>query len=284
MPARDKPEKIRLDQLVLARGLADSREQARGLILAGRVKVDGFVADKPGTGYFADCDIEVKNDITYASRGGEKLAHAVRVFRPSIEGLVAVDVGASTGGFTDVLLRSGASIVYAVDVGRGQLAWKLQQHPRVKVMDKTNARYLTPEMFDPRPEFATVDVAFISLAKILPALGGVLPHGAHAICLVKPQFEAGRDKVGKHGVVRSQAVHAEVIRACIGHAAANGFEVLGMTQSPIRGPEGNVEFLMYLARRDGSASEPMPGQRLDALVAQAMESPCVDGRCDEGKP
>lgn len=279
MSARDKLEKVRLDQLVFARGLASSREQARGLILAGRVKVNGMLADKPGTDYPIDCDIEVKNELTYASRGGEKLAHAVSVFRPDIAGLVAVDVGASTGGFTDVLLRSGAAMVYAVDVGRGQLAWRLQQDPRVRVMDKTNARYLTPEMFDPRPEFATVDVAFISLSKILPALSGVLPDGAHAICLVKPQFEAGREKVGKHGVVRSHAVHIEVIQACIGYATANRFEVLGMTQSPIRGPEGNVEFLMYLARRDGPIAEP----DIDALVKQAIYTPPAESRDDGGK-
>lgn len=279
MSARDRAGRARLDQLVLTRGLAASREQARGLILAGKVKVDGFLADKPGTDYPVDCDIEVKQGVAYVSRGGEKLAHAVTVFRLSIEGRVAVDVGASTGGFTDVLLKSGAAMVYAVDVGRGQLAWKLQQDPRVRVMDRTNARYLTAAMFDPRPELATVDVAFISLSKILPALSDVLLPGSRAVCLVKPQFEAGREKVGKRGVVRSQAVHIEVLRACIGYAVANGFEPLGMTQSPIRGPEGNVEFLMYLVRRDGPVLQP----DIEALVGQAMELP-APGDAPAGTP
>lgn len=271
MPARDK---LRLDQLVFERGLARSREQAKALVLAGKVKVGGIVVDKPGSGHPSDAVIEVERGDAYVSRGGEKLAHAVDTFKPRIRGLVAVDIGASTGGFTDVLLREGADMVYAVDVGRGQLAWKLQQDVRVKVMDRTNARYLTAADFDPRPEFGTVDVSFISLSRILPALYDVLLPGGHAICLVKPQFEAGREKVGKRGVVRSPEVHREVLEACMGYAAASGFTVLGVTPSPIRGPEGNVEFLMYLAKpaQDAAPHAGRPEQPdFAALAREAVE-------------
>ncbi len=265
-----QPCKSRVDQLLLERGLVLSREAGRREILAGCVWVDGMREDKPGTMVRADARIEIKpSGPRFASRGGEKLA---------------VDIGASTGGFTDVLLRAGAAHVYSVDVGYGQLAWGLRQDPRVVVMDRTNARYLVPSMFDPRPDLATVDVSFISLSKILPALREVLTPTAEAVCLVKPQFEAGREKVGKRGVVRSPEVHVDVLMDAAEYAWSNGFEVAGVTASPIRGPEGNVEFLMYLFRggRDAPTDRgaPVAPLALDGLrdnvlrvVAEAHAQP-----------
>lgn len=251
-----QPCKSRLDQLICERGLVPSREAGRREILAGCVWVDGVREDKPGVMVRTDAAIEIRRSgPRFASRGGEKLAHAMEEFALHVAGRTAVDVGASTGGFTDVLLRGGAARVYCVDVGYGQLAWELRQDPRTVVMDRTNARYLVPSMFDPRPDFAVVDVSFISLAKILPALRDVLTTPAQAVCLVKPQFEAGREKVGKHGVVRSPEVHIEVLMNVARYAWESGFEVAGVTASPIRGPEGNREFLMYLFRggRDGAS-------------------------------
>jgi len=250
------PCKSRLDQLLCERGLALSREAGRREILAGCVWVDGIREDKPGAMVRADSVVEIRRSgPRFASRGGEKLARALEVFALDVTGRTAVDVGASTGGFTDVLLRAGAARVYCVDVGYGQLAWDLRQDLRVVVMDRTNARYLVPSMFDPRPDLAVVDVSFISLAKILPALREVLTSRAEIVCLVKPQFEAGREKVGKRGVVRSPEVHVEVLMNVAEYAWGSGFEVAGVSASPIRGPEGNVEFLMHLFRggSDGSS-------------------------------
>jgi len=250
------PCKSRLDQLLCERGLAPSREAGRREILAGCVWVDGIREDKPGAMVRADSVVEIRRSgPRFASRGGEKLARALEVFALDVTGRTAVDVGASTGGFTDVLLRAGAARVYCVDVGYGQLAWDLRQDLRVVVMDRTNARYLVPSMFDPRPDLAVVDVSFISLAKILPALREVLTSRAEIVCLVKPQFEAGREKVGKRGVVRSPEVHVEVLMNVAEYAWGSGFEVAGVSASPIRGPEGNVEFLMHLFRggSDGSS-------------------------------
>ena len=250
------PCKSRLDQLLCERGLAPSREAGRREILAGCVWVDGIREDKPGAMVRADSVVEIRRSgPRFASRGGEKLARALEVFALDVTGRTAVDVGASTGGFTDVLLRAGAARVYCVDVGYGQLAWDLRQDLRVVVMDRTNARYLVPSMFDPRPDLAVVDVSFISLAKILPALREVLTARAEIVCLVKPQFEAGREKVGKRGVVRSPEVHVEVLMNVAEYAWGSGFEVAGVSASPIRGPEGNVEFLMHLFRggSDGSS-------------------------------
>ncbi len=250
------PCKSRLDQLLCERGLALSREAGRREILAGCVWVDGIREDKPGAMVRADSVVEIRRSgPRFASRGGEKLARALEVFALDVTGRTAVDVGASTGGFTDVLLRAGAARVYCVDVGYGQLAWDLRQDLRVVVMDRTNARYLVPSMFDPRPDLAVVDVSFISLAKILPALREVLTSRAEIVCLVKPQFEAGREKVGKRGVVRSPEVHVEVLMNVAEYAWGSSFEVAGVSASPIRGPEGNVEFLMHLFRggSDGSS-------------------------------
>jgi len=257
--------------------LAPSREAGRREILAGRVWVDGMREDKPGAMVRADSAIEIKRSgPRFASRGGEKLAHALGVFALDAVGRTAVDVGASTGGFTDVLLRAGAARVYCVDVGYGQLAWELRQDPRVVVMDRTNARYIVPSMFDPRPDLAVVDVSFISLAKILPALREVLTSRAEIVCLVKPQFEAGRERVGKRGVVRSPEVHADVLMSVAEHVWGSGFEVAGVTASPIRGPEGNVEFLMHLFRggRDGSSlSVDALRDTVARVVAEAHSQP-----------
>ncbi len=272
-----RPCKSRLDQLLCERGLAPSREAGRREILAGRVWVDGMREDKPGAMVRADSAIEIKRSgPRFASRGGEKLAHALGVFALDAVGRTAVDVGASTGGFTDVLLRAGAARVYCVDVGYGQLAWELRQDPRVVVMDRTNARYIVPSMFDPRPDLAVVDVSFISLAKILPALREVLTSRAEIVCLVKPQFEAGRERVGKRGVVRSPEVHVDVLMSVAEHVWGSGFEVAGVTASPIRGPEGNVEFLMHLFRggRDGlSLSVDALRDTVARVVAEAHSQP-----------
>jgi len=272
-----QPCKLRLDQLLCERGLAPSREAGRREILAGCVWVDGMREDKPGAMVRADSVVEIKRSgPRFASRGGEKLAHALKVFALDVAGRTAVDVGASTGGFTDVLLRAGATRVYCVDVGYGQLAWELRQDPRVVVMDRTNARYLVPSMFDPRPDLAVVDVSFISLAKILPALREVLTSRAEIVCLVKPQFEAGREKVGKRGVVRSPEVHVDVLMSVAEYAWGTGFDPAGVTASPIRGPEGNVEFLMHLFRggRDGlSLSADALRDSVRRVVAEAHAQP-----------
>lgn len=238
--------KMRLDQLLLQRGLVESREQAQRLIRAGTVRVAGTVATKPGHLHDVNVECAVAEGPRYVSRGGEKLEAALQAFPIVVRDRVAVDIGASTGGFTDCLLQHGASSVYAVDVGKGQLHWKLRQDPRVAVIESCNARYLTEAEFDPQPTVGVVDVSFISLAKILPALNRVLGSGAEIITLIKPQFEAGRDQVGKGGVVRDAAVHRAVVEAvrCVGEKEI-GWHWRGICESPVRGPAGNVEFLAY---------------------------------------
>jgi len=239
----------RLDQRLVELGHFESREKARATIMSGLVFVNGQRADKPGMPVKEDAAIEVRGSACpYVSRGGFKLEKALRVFPISPEGLTCIDCGASTGGFTDVLLKNGAAKVYAVDVGYGQLAWSLRSDSRVVVMERTNARYLTPEQIPDPLDFASIDVSFISLKLILPPLNGLLKDGGHAACLVKPQFEAGREKVGKKGVVRDPAVHLEVLEHFLDHAGDAGFTVLGLTYSPIRGPEGNIEYLGYLEK------------------------------------
>ena len=236
--------KERLDQLLIARGLAESREKAQRLIRAGVVRVDSQPESKPGHLFAADADVTVVTPERFVSRGGEKLEEAFRVFALDVTGLVCADFGASTGGFTDCLLQHGAARVYAVDVGRSQLHWKLQQDPRVVVMDGLNARYLGRSDFPESPAFGTVDVSFISLTKDLPAVKDVLCPGATLVTLIKPQFEAGREDVGHGGVVRDEAVRQRTIaevRAC--GVEKLGLEWVGVCPSPIRGPAGNVEFL-----------------------------------------
>ncbi|MCI2048128.1 MAG: TlyA family RNA methyltransferase [Lachnospiraceae bacterium] len=267
--------KTRLDILVTESGLAPSREKAKAVIMAGQVFVNGQREDKPGAVFdAATAAVEVRGAaLPYVSRGGLKLEKALRVFPIDLKGRTCLDIGASTGGFTDCMLQNGAVRVFAVDVGYGQLDWKLRSDPRVICMEKTNFRYLMPEGLleaaaaarkstdaafrDPAdlstgdpllPDFASCDVSFISLSKILPTAFEVLQPDAEMVCLIKPQFEAGRARVGKHGVVRDPKVHEDVILDALGFANASHFEVAGLDWSPIRGPEGNIEYLMYLLK------------------------------------
>ena len=243
--------KVRLDALVTERGLTGSRERARALILAGQVEVDGAVVTKAGTAVRSDARVELSaSDHPYVSRGGLKLAHALTVFGIDVTGRQALDIGASTGGFTDVLLRSGAREVIALDVGHGQLAWKLRTDSRVVVREGVNARMLGPADVPNAVDVVTIDVAFISLRHILPALPPFLAPGADVVALVKPQFEAGRADVGKGGLVLDPAVHEAVIERVTDHARAAGLHRQGLTPSPITGATGNKEFLMHLRRTD----------------------------------
>ena len=249
-------EKKRLDVLLTERGLQESRQRAQAVIMSGEVFVNGQRVDKPGTAVAEDAQIEVRGGtLAYVSRGGLKLEKAMAAFPIDLNGAVCADIGASTGGFTDCMLQNGAQKVYAVDVGYGQLDWKLRGDPRVVCMERTNARYLTHEQIPQELDFASVDVSFISLGLILPALDGLLSPEGEAVCLVKPQFEAGREKVGKKGVVRDPAVHLEVLETFLHHAKENHFTVLGITYSPIRGPEGNIEYLGYLRHGQGTPGD-----------------------------
>ena len=255
--------KTRLDVLLVERGLEQTRQRAQAMIMSGLVFVDGQRVDKAGTAIPNDAQIEVRgNTLRYVSRGGLKLEKAMTTFGLKLDGCICADIGASTGGFTDCMLQNGAVKVYSVDVGYGQLDWKLRSDERVVCMERTNARYLTHEQIPDELDFASVDVSFISLKLILPALAGLLKPDGHAVCLVKPQFEAGREKVGKKGVVRDPAVHLEVLEHFLEHAKESRFTVLGLTYSPIRGPEGNIEYLGYLSR----AEEEPPVHDLKALV------------------
>ena len=248
--------KVRLDVLLVEKGFVESRQKAQTTIMSGLVYVKGQKVDKPGTAVDPEAEIEVRgNALRYVSRGGLKLEKAMKTFPITLEGAVCGDIGASTGGFTDCMLQNGAVKVYSVDVGYGQLAWKLRSDERVVCMERTNARYLTHEQIPDELDFASVDVSFISLKLILPALCGLLRSGGHTVCLVKPQFEAGKEKVGKKGVVRDPAVHLEVLEHFLEHAKESGFTVLGLTYSPIRGPEGNIEYLGYLEKGEWQEKE-----------------------------
>ena len=239
--------KTRLDVLLVEQGLQESRQKAQATIMSGLVFVDGQRVDKPGTAVPNTASIEIRGRVLpYVSRGGLKLEKAMATFPIDLHGAVCGDIGASTGGFTDCMLQNGAQKVYAVDVGYGQLAWKLRSDPRVVCLERTNARYLTHEQVPDELDFASVDVSFISLKLILPAVCGLLKPEGHVVCLVKPQFEAGREKVGKKGVVRDPDVHLEVLENFLDHAKDSGFTVLDITFSPICGPEGNIEYLGYL--------------------------------------
>jgi 23S rRNA (cytidine1920-2'-O)/16S rRNA (cytidine1409-2'-O)-methyltransferase len=242
--------KERLDVLLVNRNLAESREKAKAIIMSGNVFVDGQREDKAGSTFSEDVAIEVKgNPLRYVSRGGLKLEKAIPRYQIALEGKVCMDVGSSTGGFTDCMLQNGAVKVYAVDVGTNQLAWKLRQDERVISMEKTNIRYLTPDQISEEIAFASIDVSFISLTKVLQPVRNLLAAEGEIVALIKPQFEAGRDKVGKKGVVRDQKVHAEVIANVSEYAASIGFECLGLDFSPIKGPEGNIEYLLYLRKK-----------------------------------
>jgi 23S rRNA (cytidine1920-2'-O)/16S rRNA (cytidine1409-2'-O)-methyltransferase len=239
-------DKIRLDHLLVQRGLADSGSQAQALILAGQVFVNGQPAPKPGSRVLTDVQVTVHRRLPYVSRGGLKLAAALDAFGVSVRGAICADVGASTGGFTDCLLQYGAARVYAIDVGYGQLAWNLRQDERVVVMERTNARYL--ESLPEPVGILTLDVSFISLKLLFPSVVGWLAPDADVIPLVKPQFEAERGQVGKKGVVRDPAVHGQVLERVAGYAEAHGLGTRGLIRSPLTGPAGNVEFLMHLRR------------------------------------
>lgn len=249
--------KTRLDVLLVERGLVTSREKAKALIMAGDVFVNGQREDKPGTSFQEDKikNIEVKGaTIPFVSRGGLKLDKAVKTFELDFTGFTCMDIGASTGGFTDCMLQNGATKVYSVDVGHGQLDWKLRSDERVVCMEKTNFRYLTRDQIDDDIDFASCDVSFISLTRILVPARKLLKDGAQMVVLIKPQFEAGRDKVGKKGVVRDKKVHEEVINRIVDFADAVGFKILHLDYSPIRGPEGNIEYLLHL-QKDASRNE-----------------------------
>jgi len=243
-------KKERLDVLLVDRGFFQSREKAKASIMAGVVYVNGEKIDKPGTKFDENADIEVKeNPIPYVSRGGLKIEKAIEYFKIDMNGKTALDVGASTGGFTDCMLKKGASKVVAIDVGYGQLAWELRQDERVICMERTNIRYVKPEDIGFVADFASIDVSFISLKKVLPVVRELLKDDGESVCLVKPQFEAGREKVGKHGVVREPQIHMEVVEDIASFVLENGFSIKGVTYSPVKGPEGNIEYLLYLSKR-----------------------------------
>lgn len=252
-----KEEKERLDVLLVRRNLAESREKAKALIMAGNVFVDGAREDKAGSVFPVSAQLEVRGlPMKYVSRGGFKLEKAIEVHGVDLSGKVCMDVGSSTGGFTDCMLQNGASKVFAVDVGTNQLAWKLRQDERVVSMEKTNIRYVTPEDIGEPVDFVSIDVAFISLTLVLTPVKALMKQGAEIVCLIKPQFEAGREKVGKKGVVREPKVHEEVIEKIVLHAAELGFLLLHLDFSPIRGPEGNIEYLLHARRAE------MPAQNV----------------------
>ena len=243
--------KKRLDVLLTERGLAESRQKAQAIIMAGQVFWQGKRMDKAGASVPEDAELEIRGGLKYVSRGGLKLEKAMETFDlPDLTGAVAIDAGASTGGFTDCMLQNGAAKVYAVDVGYGQLAWSLRSDPRVVCMERTNVRYLTGEDIPEPLDFGSVDVSFISLRLILPALRTLMKPEGELVCLIKPQFEAGKEKVGKKGVVRDRSVHREVLEQFLRHTDECGLYVKDLTFSPIRGPEGNIEYLGHLTVRE----------------------------------
>lgn len=263
--------KERLDVLLVSRGLAPSREKAKTMIMEGNVFVDGQREDKAGSTFGEQAKVEIKgNTLKYVSRGGLKLEKAMAHFDIHLKDLVCMDIGASTGGFTDCMLQNGAKKVYAVDVGYGQFAWKLRTDERVVCMEKTNIRYVTPEDIEDVLDFASVDVSFISLTKVLIPARELLSEKGEMVCLIKPQFEAGKEKVGKKGVVRDKSVHKEVIEKVIDFAKSEGFRVLNLEYSPIKGPEGNIEYLIHLQKGpDGKKEEDVD---VNAVVEAAHTS------------
>ncbi len=243
--------KKRLDVILFERGLAQSREKARIAIMEGLVYVDNQKSDKPGSMYKEDCNIEVRGvKNPYVSRGGLKLEKAINSFNIDLKDLASMDIGASTGGFTDCMLKNGCKKVYSVDVGYGQLDWKLRNDPRVVNLERTNIRYIDKSLIEDKINFFSVDVSFISLKLVLPVVHDIIENGALGVCLIKPQFEAGKEKVGKKGVVRDKKVHQEVVENIINFCIQNGFAVLDLDFSPIKGPEGNIEYLMLIKKSD----------------------------------
>lgn len=259
--------KERLDVLLVKKQFARSREKAKAIIMSGIVYVDGQKEDKAGAVFSEEAEIEIRgNTLPFVSRGGLKLDKAFRVFSIDVKDMTCLDIGASTGGFTDCMLQNGAAKVYAVDVGHGQLDWKLRNDPRVVCMEKTNFRYVTNEQIPEEIEFAATDVSFISLTKILPAAKELLKPGAYMVCLIKPQFEAGREKVGKKGVVTDSKVHEEVVEKIENFAASIGFRIAGLDFSPIKGPEGNIEYLLYL-QNEGKEPLEAPVEQIPEVVS-----------------
>ena len=256
--------KERLDVMVVNRGLASSREKAKAIIMSGIVFVDGQREDKAGSMFDEKVNIEVKGStLKYVSRGGLKLEKAMSHFDVTLKDKVCMDVGSSTGGFTDCMLQNGAVKVYAVDVGHGQLDWKLRNDERVVCMEKTNIRYVTPDQIEEAPEFVSIDVSFISLTKVLGPVKNLMAPKGEIVCLIKPQFEAGREKVGKKGVVRDKNVHKEVIHMVMDYAKEIGFVLCNLEFSPIKGPEGNIEYLLHISKD----ADRQPGEiDVDAIV------------------
>ena len=260
---KEKKKKERLDVLLVKRGLAESREKAKAIIMTGNVFVEEQREDKAGSTFAEDVQIRIKGTpMKYVSRGGYKLEKAMELWHVPLQDKLCMDVGSSTGGFTDCMLQNGAVKVYAIDVGTNQLAWKLRQDERVVSMEKTNIRYVTPEDIADPIDFSSIDVAFISLTKVLIPVWNLLKNGGRVVCLVKPQFEAGREKVGKRGVVRDKKVHEEVVCHIMTYALSMGFEILGLSYSPIKGPEGNIEYLLYIEK-------PQDAQALTEIAEEA---------------
>ena len=267
-----KKKKERLDVLLVKRCLAESREKAKAVIMAGDVFVNGQREDKAGSTFEEDAKIAVKAAaMKYASRGGYKLEKAVSLWDIRLEGMVCMDAGSSTGGFTDCMLQNGASKVYAVDVGTNQLAWKLGQDERVVSMEKTNIRYITHNDIPDKISFVSIDVAFISLTKVLVPIRDILEDGGRIVCLVKPQFEAGREKVGKKGVVRDQAVHLEVLENIMVYVLSEGFSIIDLSYSPIKGPEGNIEYLLYIEKKSGGTESLNLGEAKEIFKSRYMQ-------------
>lgn len=274
MTSKGPRGKRRLDQLLVELGLAESREKARAMVLAGQVLVEDEPATKPGRQVDPSVPLRVRQPLPYVSRGGLKLAAALDAFEIDAAGLVAADIGASTGGFTDCLLQRGAAHVYAIDVGYGQLAWTLRQDPRVTLLERTNARYLEELPGGVLVDLVVIDVSFIGLALILPAAARILRPGGQAVALIKPQFEAGRRQVARGGVVKDPAVHRQVLQRVLSEARDSGWAVLGLVRSPITGPKGNLEFLCLLERGTGSNA-----QDLASLVTATLDLPeAADGQ------
>ena len=262
---KEKKKKERLDVLLVKRGLAESREKAKAIIMTGNVFVEEQREDKAGSTFAEDVQIRIKGTpMKYVSRGGYKLEKAMELWHVPLQDKLCMDVGSSTGGFTDCMLQNGAVKVYAIDVGTNQLAWKLRQDERVVSMEKTNIRYVTPEDIADPIDFSSIDVAFISLTKVLIPVWNLLKNGGRVVCLVKPQFEAGREKVGKKGVVRDKKVHEEVVCHIMTYALSMGFEILGLSYSPIKGPEGNIEYLLYIEK-------PQDAQALTEIAEEAAQ-------------
>ncbi|MEG1631259.1 MAG: TlyA family RNA methyltransferase [Hydrogenoanaerobacterium sp.] len=261
--------KIRLDLAVTEKGLAESREKAKALIMMGKIYVNNQKSDKPGTPVLLEDNIELRGEaLRFVSRGGLKLEKAMASFNLLLNEKICMDIGASTGGFTDCMLQNGAVKVYSIDVGYGQLAWKLRTDERVVNMERTNFRYVTQKEVTDKIDFASVDVSFISLTLILPAAKALLCVGGEMVCLVKPQFEAGKGRVGKKGVVKEPEIHCEVVKKVADFAVLSGFSVLGVDYSPIKGPEGNIEYLLYI-KNDGGASQACTDEIIEKTVQKA---------------